>query len=189
MNAVGWSVLGGLLLLGGGFAVLQTPAAPSAPPLTYPAAAPATSRVELIVPVAGVVRTQLIDSWHDPREGGARAHEALDIGAPRDMPVIAAMAGRVEKLFQSKRGGTTVYVRSGDWMAYYAHLAAYAPGLHEGQSVAQGAPLGYVGDTGDAGTGNTHLHFALARMRAGDRWWQGEPVNPYPLLAHGRAPR
>ncbi len=182
MNAVGWSVVGAILLIGGGLAALRTPAVPSSSPVDRPATA-TVKRVAMIVPVAGVRPDELVDSWHDPREGGARVHEALDIAAPRGTPVIAAMAGRVAKLFQSARGGTTLYVRSGEWMAYYAHLAAYAPGLHEGQQVAQGAVLGFVGDTGDAGAGNTHLHFALARMRAGDGWWQGEPVNPYPLLA------
>ena len=51
-----------------------------------------------------------------------------------------------------------------------------------------GDPLGYVGDTGNAGAGNTHLHFGVSRMAPGDRWWSGEPVDPYPLLA-GRPPR
>ena len=46
-----------------------------------------------------------------------------------------------------------------------------------------GDTLGYVGDTGDAGAGNYHLHFGLTRMQPGDRWYQGENVNPYPMLA------
>jgi hypothetical protein len=44
--------------------------------------------------------------------------------------------GTVEKLFFSKGGGgITAYVRSpdGQWLYYYAHLDAYAPGLKEGQ--------------------------------------------------------
>jgi peptidoglycan LD-endopeptidase LytH len=143
----------------------------------------------LIVPVAGVARSQLIDSWHDARDGGARVHEALDIAAPSGTPVVAAMAGWVEKLFQSERGGTTVYVRSedGKWVAYYAHLQRYADGLTEGLHVAQGDPIGFVGDTGDAGVGNFHLHFALQRMKSGERWYQGTAVNPYPMLA-GKPP-
>ncbi|HSX54480.1 MAG TPA: M23 family peptidase, partial [Sphingomonas sp.] len=39
---------------------------------------------------------------------------------------------------------------------------------------------------GNAGTGNYHLHFAVARMAPGEGWWQGMPVDPYPLLAGGR---
>jgi len=138
-----------------------------------------------IVPVKGVPRAQLIDSWHDARDDGARVHEALDISAPAGTPVVAAMAGRVEKLFLSEAGGLTVYVRASDGrtMAYYAHLQRYADGLVPGTTIAQGAPIGFVGDTGNAGVGNHHLHFALARMAPGEQWYQGTPVNPYPLLA------
>ena len=139
----------------------------------------------LTIPVVGVAPGQLISSWHDARDGGARVHEAIDIPAGHGTPVVAAFAGRVEKLFASGRGGTTAYIRShdGHWVAYYAHLSGYAPGLGEGQVLRQGAPIGFVGDTGDAGPGNTHLHFALSRMAPGERWWQGAPVDPYPVLA------
>lgn len=143
----------------------------------------------LIVPVRGIVRTHLTDTWGDSRGGGTRVHQAIDIIAPAGTPVIAAMPGTVEKLFISARGGTTAYVRShdGGWMAYYAHLQRYADNLREGQAVRRGDVIGYVGDTGNSGAGNYHLHFALARMRPGEKWYQGTPVNPYPLLA-GQAP-
>jgi murein DD-endopeptidase MepM/ murein hydrolase activator NlpD len=54
--------------------------------------------------------------------------------------VIAASDGTVEKLFNSVRGGITIYERSPDqkWVYYYAHLSAYAPGLHEGQQLKRG---------------------------------------------------
>lgn len=145
----------------------------------------------LMVPVAGYPRRALTDTWGDAREGGVRAHEGLDIIAPAGTPVLAAAPGRVEKLFDSRLGGTTIYQRSADgrWTFYYAHLAAYAPGLHEGQAVRAGQPIARVGDTGDAGAGNYHLHFGVNRMRGRERWWQGEAVNPYPLLARGPATR
>ena len=106
--------------------------------------------------------------------------------APRGTLVIAAAPGTVEKLFFSKGGGgITAYVRSPDgaWQYYYAHLDAYAPGLHEGQVVRQGDPIGRVGSTGDASPAAPHLHFAINRMDSGQRWWQGTSINPYPLLA------
>jgi murein DD-endopeptidase MepM/ murein hydrolase activator NlpD len=108
--------------------------------------------------------------------------------APGGTPVVAAAPGNVEKLFYSEGGGgITLYVRSPDrqWGYYYAHLQRYAPGVVEGMPVRAGDLLGYVGDTGNAGTGNFHLHFAMARMQPGDGWWKGQPVNPYPLLAGG----
>jgi murein DD-endopeptidase MepM/ murein hydrolase activator NlpD len=111
--------------------------------------------------------------------------------APGGAKVVAAAPGTVEKLFQSKLGGTTLYVRSLDRRLtyYYAHLAAYAPGLHEGQAVRAGDHLGFVGDTGDAGPGNYHLHFGVERLSPDQHWWQGEETNPYPLLAGNAAPR
>ena len=40
-----------------------------------------------------------------------------------------------------------------------------------------------VGHTGDASASGPHLHFAINTMAGGERWWQGTPINPYPLLA------
>ena len=153
-------------------------------------AVPAQRGAMLMVPVAGVGRAALRDDWGEARGGGTRAHHGLDIPAAAGTPVIAAGPGRIEKLFQSGNGGTTLYERSADgtWMYYYAHLAGYAPGVQEGQQVRAGDPIGYVGDTGDAGAGNYHLHFGLSRV-AGRGWWQGEEVDPYPVLAGKPAPR
>lgn len=140
---------------------------------------------ELIVPVQGVARSALRRDWGDARGAGVRAHQGLDIMAPGGTPVIAAAPGRVEKLFYSKGGGgISLYQRSQDrrWSYYYAHLAGYAPGVHEGQLLEAGDPIGFVGDTGNAGAGNFHLHFGISRMRPEERWHQGEPVDPYPLL-------
>ena len=143
----------------------------------------------LAVPVAGVRPSELVDTFTQARAGGARVHDAIDIMAPQGKPVVAAAPGRVEKIFFSPGGGgNTVYVRSDDgkWSYYYAHLSAYAPGLHEGQRVLRGAPIGFVGATGNANPAGPHLHFAINRMSPGEKWWQGAPVNPYPLLAGRR---
>ena len=161
------------------------------PDTTAPGTAPvpATDAPALVVPVAGIPREGLRDSWGDPRDNGQRAHHGLDIMAPPNTPVVAAAGGVVEKLFQSAAGGTTLYVRSPDrrWIYYYAHLAGYAPGMREDKLVRVGETIGYVGDTGNAGAGNYHLHFGVARARPQDRWHQGSDVNPYPILA-ARAP-
>ena len=140
----------------------------------------------LAIPVVGVKRKDLTDTFTQARAGGARVHDAIDIMAAEGRPVVAAAPGTVEKIFFSDGGGgKTVYVRSDDgkWSYYYAHLSAYAPGLHEGQRVLRGAPIGFVGHTGNANPAGPHLHFAINRMSAGEKWWQGSPINPYPLLA------
>ena len=141
----------------------------------------------LVIPVAGISAAQLADTFDDAR-GQGRVHDAIDIMAPRGTPVIAAAAGTVEKLFESERGGTTVYIRrtDGQWIDYYAHLDSYAPGLAEGQKVPQGHMIGAVGSTGDASPEAPHLHYAINAMASGESWWQGKAINPYPLLIKGR---
>ena len=156
-----------------------------APPVTI-AEGVVVGPAGLAIPVAGVTPDQLIDTYTQARAGGARIHDAIDIMAPTGTPVVAAAPGRVEKLFLSKGGGgITAYVRSDDgrWIYYYAHLNAYAPGLHEGQRVERGTPIGTVGATGNANPTGPHLHFAINQMEPGQSWYQGTPINPFPLLA------
>jgi murein DD-endopeptidase MepM/ murein hydrolase activator NlpD len=193
MTRLGWAILAIILVAAALFASMLSfgpgeRRVPVPAPSMQEPVAPA-ERLGLVVPVAGIPRGALRDSWGDPREGGARAHHGLDILAPADTRVVAAAAGRVEKLFESERGGTTLYVRTHDrrWIHYYAHLAGYAPGMREGVAVKAGQWIANVGDTGDAAPGNYHLHFGVQRMRPEERWWQGQDVNPYPLLA-GTAP-
>ena len=140
----------------------------------------------LIIPVAGIKAGQLIDTFTAARAGG-RAHDAIDIMAPAGTPVIAAAAGTVEKLFLSKNGGNTIYLRSPDrrTIHYYAHLQDYAAGLHEGQAVSQGEVLGRVGSSGDANPAAPHLHFQVLQTTPAAKWWeQTTALNPYPLLTH-----
>ncbi|HEY8591262.1 MAG TPA: M23 family metallopeptidase [Sphingomicrobium sp.] len=143
----------------------------------------------LAIPVAGIKAGQLTDTFTQARAGGARRHDAIDIMAAEGTPVIAAADGTVEKLFNSAQGGITAYVRSPDrrWTYYYAHLQSYAPGLKEGGQVRRGQPLGRVGHTGNANPAGPHLHFAINQMQPSERWWNGTPVNPYPLLAGKKA--
>jgi len=138
----------------------------------------------LALPVVGIKPDQLTDTFDAARSQGRR-HDAIDIMAAEGTPVIAASDGTIEKLFNSVRGGTTIYERSPDqkWIYYYAHLSAYAPGLHEGQQVKRGQVLGRIGHTGDASAAGPHLHFAVNSMAPGERWWNGTAINPYPLLA------
>ncbi|MEO6580562.1 MAG: M23 family metallopeptidase [Sphingomicrobium sp.] len=146
----------------------------------------------LAIPVAGIKPTQLVDTFTQARAGGARVHDAIDIMANEGTPVMAAAPGTVEKLFFSNGGGgISAYLRSDDgrWTYYYAHLQGYAPGLAEGGRLGRGAAIGFVGHTGNASAEGPHLHFAINRMQPGEKWYQGRPINPYPLLAGKPASR
>ena len=144
---------------------------------------PAGTPSNLIIPVAGVRSDQLHDTFSDSRSEG-RVHDAIDIPAPRDTPVLAAADGTILRLFQSDRGGTTVYQLStdGKFVYYYAHLERYADGLDAGHFAKQGETIAYVGDTGNAGAGNYHLHFSISVVSDPKRYWEGTNINPYPLL-------
>lgn len=142
----------------------------------------------MIVPVAGVSPESLRDMFNEKR--GNRRHEAIDFLAPRGTAVIATDDGVVKKLFNSKPGGLTVYQFDPDenYCYYYAHLDAYAPGLHEGQLLRRGDLVGYVGTTGNAPKDTPHLHFAVIKLDPDKRWWKGTYVNPFPLLFRKRSP-
>ena len=107
-------------------------------------------------------------------------------------PVVSVRAGHGREtvlLARAAAGPASTSARDdGRWTYYYAHLSAYAPGLREGQRVRRGTPVGYVGFSGNANPAGPHLHFAINRMAPGEKWYQGTPVNPYPLLA-GKAAR
>jgi murein DD-endopeptidase MepM/ murein hydrolase activator NlpD len=149
--------------------------------------APAVRALEerdLLIPVEGVDEDDLRDTFHDKR-GGGRLHEALDIMAPRHTPVLAVEDGTIAKLFNSQGGGgITIYQfdPSVQYAYYYAHLDRYESGLREGQAVRRGQTIGYVGSTGNASASAPHLHFGIFRLGPDRRWWQGEPINPYPVL-------
>lgn len=164
-------------------AVMATQAAEAA---TARAALPASAAPApdgLLLPVQGVLPSQLRDTFTDARSEG-RVHDAIDIMADTGTPVLAVADGTVEKLFDSKRGGLTIYQfePSGRWCYYYAHLQRYADGLAEKQVIKRGEVIGYVGSTGNASAEAPHLHFEVHVLRPEKQWWKGESINPYPLL-------
>jgi murein DD-endopeptidase MepM/ murein hydrolase activator NlpD len=139
----------------------------------------------LLVPVAGVERAQLRDTYGERR--GDRPHEALDIHARKGTPVVATDDGYVVKLFHSAPGGLTVYQTDpgSEVVYYYAHLDRYADGLREGARVKRGDVLGYVGTTGNADADAPHLHFAILKLPPGKEWWKGSPLDPLPFYRNG----
>ena len=159
---------------------------PAPPPAAQPEMALQSEAPELLVPVQGAKASNILDTFHEGRDG--REHEAVDIIAARGTPVLAAADGTIEKLFNSQRGGITIYEfdPSRTWCYYYAHLDRYAAGIIDGMTVHRGQLIGYVGSTGDASAEAPHLHFAIFRLGPDKRWWQGTAIDPYPILMRHR---
>ena len=138
---------------------------------------------KLMIPVAGIKPENLQDTYTQSRSGG-RVHNAIDIIAPLGTPVVAVADGEIAKFFDSQLGGITIYQWSADrkLVYYYAHLQKRADNLQEKSFVKKGAVIGYVGDTGNAGAGNYHLHFSIIVPSKPNSHWDGENLNPYPIL-------
>ena len=138
---------------------------------------------DLIIPVKGITRDQLIDTFADARSEG-RSHDAIDIMAPAGTPVLAVADGEIVKCFDSDKGGITIYQISADkkYFFYYAHLQRRDERITEKQIVKKGTVIGYVGDTGNAGPGNYHLHFAITVVADPKRFWEGVSIDPYHIL-------
>ncbi len=131
----------------------------------------------------GIKRDDLRDTFNEMR-GSSRRHEALDVLAPRNTPVLAVEDGTIAKLFLSDAGGITIYQfdPTATYCYYYAHLERYAEGLKEGAPVKRGQVIGYVGTTGNAPRDTPHLHFAIFKLTDEKKWWQGTAIDPYSVL-------
>jgi peptidoglycan LD-endopeptidase LytH len=143
-------------------------------------------RHNLQVPIDGADVESFKGQFADRRENGNRPHEAVDILAPRNTPVHAVESGTIAKLFFSKGGGgNTIYEfdLARRYCYYYAHLERYADGLHDGQPVARGQVIGFVGTSGNAPPNTPHLHFAVDVLGPNHQWWKGLPIDPYAVFS------
>ena len=126
------------------------------------------------MPVAGVTKKQIANTWKAPR-GNNRRHEGQDIFAKRGTPVYSATRGYVYRIGENALGGQTVSViGAGGRVYYYAHLDSYAEGLAEGDYVTPKTKLGFVGTTGNAQGTPPHLHFGV--------YTPSGAIDPLPLI-------
>lgn len=135
-----------------------------------------TLRLELdaAVPFPVQVDTDTVGSFFgDQRDAGSRLHEGIDIFAPRNTPVVAVATGRASTR-TTPRGGNVVWLRTSKRSYYYAHLERAA--FSGSREVEVGEILGYVGNSGNAITTPTHLHFGVYRRGHG-------AMDPLPRLA------
>jgi murein DD-endopeptidase MepM/ murein hydrolase activator NlpD len=128
----------------------------------------------LPIPVQGVSRKAIVDSWGSPR-GHDRQHKGIDIFAKRGTPVIAPVQGLVLGTGQNRLGGNFVSILGpGLQVHYFAHLDRFGP-IRKFRLVQRGDVIGYVGNTGNAKATPPHLHYGLYVYPKG-------AINPYPLL-------
>jgi murein DD-endopeptidase MepM/ murein hydrolase activator NlpD len=135
------------------------------------------------IPVEGVDSSRLRDSFLNSR-GRHRKHLAIDIGAPKGTPVVAAADGEIVLMRRENRGGISLYQKdkSGNYMLYYCHLSRYARGLKPGARVSKGDVIAQVGATGHV-IGGAHLHFSITRLpEDDDNFKAGVAINPYLLF-------
>ena len=122
-------------------------------------------------PVRGSCR--FANSWGAPR-GGGRLHVGIDLLAANGTPVVAVVDGTLTWQGRDQpgsRSGNAWRLTTGNGTYYfYAHLAAFAPGLEVGSKVEAGQVIGQVGSSGNAIA--SHLHFEIHP-------YGGGPVNPY----------
>jgi murein DD-endopeptidase MepM/ murein hydrolase activator NlpD len=121
-------------------------------------------------------------SFGQPRPGG-RIHEGTDLMASLGQEIYAVGQGTLIR--QALDGNADAMLSGNAWKLqlsdgsgtyyFYAHLSKFADGLKVGDTVTRGQVIGYVGDTGDAGPGNYHLHFEVHPQG-------GAAVDPFPLL-------
>lgn len=116
----------------------------------------------------------VVGRFGDPRDGGRRAHEGIDILADRGTPVLAPVDGRVILSGQRGRAGNVVVLESDQdgRELWFMHLDSRQ--VARGNRVRAGDRIGTVGNTGNAEGTVPHLHF---EVRGPDG-----PVDPWPLL-------
>ncbi len=169
------------------------PAAPDQSTLTVvePAAVPADPN-RWVYPLPG-----LPEKWETTRLGtfgskrdGRRPHECrrghcgVDLHGPRGMPVVAVVAGIVDRVHASRRGKGGRYVEllhDDGSRTYYMHLDHVRRSLRVGTEVVAGEALGTLGRSGIR-TSPAHLHFAW-KLARGNR---GRYRNPAGHLSDAR---
>lgn len=137
-----------------------------------------TAEASLANPVAPEARQHIGSVFGDPRDGGHRKHEGIDIFAARSTPVVAAADGIV-RVGDNRLGGKVIWLRpkGRPLNLYYAHLDSQF--VASGQTVRIGDTLGLMGNTGNARTTPPHLHFGIYAL--------GGAVDPLPFVRPGKS--
>jgi hypothetical protein len=124
------------------------------------------------------VEVSFSDTFGAPRSGG-RTHQGQDLMAPKGTPVVAVSDGTITWMKHTNDGNAGNYLVLTDaagWEYWYIHLnndtpgtddgsnrydQAFSDGIRKGQKVKAGEVIGWVGDSGNAESSGSHLHFEV----------------------------
>lgn len=124
------------------------------------------------------ISTTFVDSHGDGRYD--HSHEGTDIMGEQMTPLYAAVDGYISYIVIPEASwGYSLTIRGADGYTYhYLHMNndnpgtddgaggvehAYAPGLKRGVKVERGQLVGWMGDSGNAESVGSHLHFEIRR--------------------------
>ncbi|RYF44845.1 MAG: M23 family metallopeptidase [Cytophagaceae bacterium] len=98
----------------------------------------------------------------------------MDIFGSFRSPVLATSDGRVTRVNENKLGGKVIWFKpkGKDYTLYYAHLDEQI--AIEGQEFLAGETLGLMGNTGNAKSTPTHLHFGI--------YSSSGAIDPFPFI-------
>ena len=132
----------------------------------------ASTKVPYAMPVKAAHRfTSGFGTRRDPKTGGRRAHNGIDLAGPRGTPILSTAEGVVVFAGRQSGFGKMIKIRHEfGFETVYAHLNKIH--IKKGQRIARGEHIGDMGTTGRS-TG-VHLHY---EVRIG-----GRPVNPMTFI-------
>lgn len=118
-------------------------------------------------PIRSDVKSNIGSLWGEPRDGGARRHEGIDIFGPRRAAVVAVADGVISEVSNNPIGGKVIFLRprGSKIRVYYAHLDEQL--VQEDKQVSAGEVIGLMGNTGNAITTVPHLHFGIYNNAGG----------------------
>ena len=127
---------------------------------------PAELLPQVVSPLDGTTVTvfSMTELLYDPTMADWRTHDGIDVQADEGAAVKTAAAGTVQSVTDDELMGTTVVIQhDGGYATQYSSLQADVP-VQQGQQVAAGEVIGYVGSTSAAESRmGPHLHFSVSR--------------------------
>lgn len=135
-------------------------APPGAEPKFFDESGRPLENIRFMIPIEGGKVNSPFGPRLHPVLRKVKLHKGVDFPAPKGTPIYAAADGVVEDM--GWRGNYGNYIKISHDPRHdtaYGHLDEFAPGVAEGEWVAQGQIIGYVGRTGLA-SGN-HLYWEV----------------------------